>query len=133
MMPGNITKTFSIASMNCRGLANAQKRRDVFHFLRKEDYCIYCLQDVHLTKEMESVVRAEWGLNCYFSSYKSNARGVAILFNNNFEYKVNQLKFDTKGNMLAIDLVINDCEIALISIYGPNTDDPTFYDNVYIM
>jgi hypothetical protein len=58
---------------------------------------------VHLTKEIESVVRAEWGLNCYFSSYKSNARGVAILFNNNFEYKVKQLKIDTKGNMIVIN------------------------------
>ena len=124
-------KYISIASMNCRGLANAAKRRDVFHFLRGKDYSIYCLQDVHFVKDMEKMVRAEWGLDCYFSSYKSNARGVAVLFNNNFEFKVKHCKIDMNGNMIVIDMVINDCEITLINLYGPNTDDPMFYDNIY--
>jgi hypothetical protein len=67
--------TLSIASMNCRGLATTEKRRDVFHFLREKKYSIYCIQDVHSIKALETMVRAEWGFDCYFSSYKSNARG----------------------------------------------------------
>ena len=56
-MPGH---NLSIASMNCRGLGNFAKRRDVFHFLRNKKYSICCLQDVHFDHNMESVVRSEW-------------------------------------------------------------------------
>jgi exonuclease III len=120
----------SIASMNCRGLAGSEKRRDVLHFLRKKKYSIYCLQDVHFEKDMENKVRAEWGLNCFFSSFKTNARGVVILFNNNFEYKVHSSKNDKNGNLLALDIQINDNRITLVNIYGPNNDTPDFFDEV---
>jgi hypothetical protein len=52
------------------------------------------LQDTHFESKLENYVRAEWGYTCYFASFRSNARGVAIMFNNNFEFKV---KKSTKG------------------------------------
>ena len=60
----------------------------------------------------------------------SNSRGVCILFNNNFEFKVHAEKKDSGGNLLALDLSIEDNRITLINIYGPNTDSPQFYENV---
>ena len=116
--------------MNCRGLGNQAKRRDVFHFLKSKKYSVYCLQDVHFDKEMENIVKNEWGLDCYFSSFKSNARGVAILFNNNSEYKVKNVKTDCNGNMLVLDLEIGEYSTTLINLYGPNTDDPNFYSDI---
>ena len=124
------TQALSIASMNCRGLADYVKRRDVLHFLKTKQYSIYCLQDVHCAANMEDRIRAEWGLECYFSSFKSNARGVAILFNNNFEYKVSACKIDDSGNFLALSLEIQSHKITLINLYGPNRDDPNFYDTI---
>ena len=120
----------SIMSMNCRGLADAQKRRDVMHYLKKKKHSIFCLQDVHFDKELEKKVQIEWGLDCHFCSFKTNARGVAILFNNNFDYKVHNSKTDENGNLLALDLEIEGFRLSLISIYGPNSDTPTFYDKV---
>ena len=119
-----------IGSMNCRGLAGFEKRRDVLHYLRKKNYSIYCLQDVHFEKDIEKKVRSEWGLDCYFSSFKSNARGVAIFINNDFEYKVCDSRSDKNGNLLALDIKINDLKITLINIYGPNNDSPEFFDEV---
>ena len=116
--------------MNCRGLGNQAKRRDVFHFLKSKKYSVYCLQDVHFDKEMENIVKNEWGPDCYFSSFKSNARGVATLFNNNFEYKVKNVKTDCNGNMLVLDLEIGEYSTTLINLYGPNTDDPNFYSDI---
>ncbi len=120
----------SIASMNCRGLGSYEKRRDVLHFLRKKKYSIYCLQDVHFEKDIENNIRSEWGLDCYFSSYKSNSRGVAIFINNDFEYKVCESKGDKDGNLLAIDIQINEHKITLLNIYGPNDDTPEFFEGV---
>ena len=76
-----MTNTVKVVSMNCQGLADPRKRRDVFHYLRDKLYSIYLLQDTHFDPKLENCIRAEWGYKCYFSSYNSSSRGVAILFN----------------------------------------------------
>jgi len=119
-----------ILSCNCLGLRDLQKRHDVFSYLRQKKYSIYCLQDTHFTKEIEHLVRTQWGYQCYFSNYSSNGRGVAILFNNNFEYKCLQEKKDLHGNMLALNLIIDNENLTLITIYGPNADTPNFFKDL---
>ena len=53
------------------------------------EWPIYCLQDVHFTKDQEQIIKKQWGYDqCYMTTYKSNARGTATLFNNNFEFQV---------------------------------------------
>lgn len=36
-------------------------------------------------------MQTQWGCKAFFNSFKSNLRGVAILFNNNFESKINKI------------------------------------------
>ena len=50
---------------------------------------IYCLQETHFTENLEPYIRAEWGGN---NSHTSNSKGVCILFNNNLEYKIVNIK-----------------------------------------
>lgn len=76
------------------------------------------------------MIRNEWGYECYFNSYKSNSRGVAILINNNFEIKIKKEKKDLTGNILALDIELDYTNITLINIYGPNEDNPVFYDTI---
>ena len=61
---------------------------------------------------------------------RHNARGVAILFGNNFEYKILHVDKDNEGNMLLVDLEINDNKFKLINMYGPNTDNEDFYNSL---
>ena len=75
-------------------------------------------------------IRNQWGFDAYFSSYTSNARGVAILFNNNFEFKILNEKKDENGNLLALNIRIANKTITLITIYAPNADSPVFFENV---
>lgn len=44
------------------------------------------LQDTHLTKKVNKI-KFQWEYEVFFSSFKSNARGVATLVKNNCEYK----------------------------------------------
>ena len=75
-------------------------------------------------------MRARWGDDCYFSSFKSNSRGVAILFDKNFEYKVHSCISDPNGNYLILDVTIDNNRITLATVYGPNHDDVSFYQNI---
>ena len=119
-----------IVSYNCQGLKMMEKRRDVIDYLKSKQFNIYCLQDTHFSDEDEVFIKNLWGGDCYFSSFSSNQRGVAILFNNNFDFKVHKLKRDEGGNLLGLDVVIEDKKFTLINLYGPNVDTPLFYDSV---
>ena len=100
-----------VVSVNCQGLGNRQKRKDVFHYLRSKKYSIYFLQDTHFEPKMEIFVSAEWGYESYFSSYSSNSRGVAILFNNNFEFKVKDIHKGDRGNYIILTVRIKEIDI----------------------
>ena len=80
--------SLKILSVNCQGLRDKVKRKDVFNMLKLKACNIYCIQDTHFTSDLENSIRSMWGYESYFSSVSSNSRGVAILFNNNFEFKV---------------------------------------------
>ena len=82
---------------------------------------------MHCQEEKENFFEQEWGLKAYFSSFSGNSRGTAILFNNNFEYKIYKIEKDSNGNMLALDIEIQDLRFTLITVYGPNKDTPSFY------
>jgi exonuclease III len=121
---------FSVISVNVQGLGNFQKRRDVFHYLRQKNHSIYFLQDTHFTNKEEKQIRAEWGYECYFASHTSQSRGVCILFNNNFDFKINNIIKDKNGNFIILVMKTMDKNIVLVNLYGPNNDDPQFYEDI---
>ena len=78
----------NIKSFNARSLGKQPKRRQVFNSLKKKELDIIFLIDTRFSKKIENTVKAEWGGNAYFSSFTSNARGVAILFRKNIPVEV---------------------------------------------
>lgn len=123
--------TIQIVSMNCRGLNDKLKRRDVFKRIKEKHIHIACLQDTHINENMLKYVKEEWGLTAIFSHYSSNSRGTAVLFNNNFEYQLHKYKCDPNGNYVIIDMTLeNFTRFTLVSIYGPNEDNPDFYRKI---
>ena len=86
--------------------------------------------DTRLSSENNKQIYSEWNNECYFTTVSSNSRGVAIIFNNNIEYKVyKELKIPS-GNVLALDLEIEKKRNALICQYGPNKDNIDFNENI---
>ena len=124
------TEQIQIVSYNCRGLNSLEKRRDVLDYLKSKNCNIYCLQDTHFTEKDQQSVQNLWGGECVFNSFSSSQRGVAILFNKNFEYKILEMKKDQDGNLLGLNIKLEENKITLITVYGPNTDSPDFYNKV---
>ncbi|ESO88795.1 hypothetical protein LOTGIDRAFT_56788, partial [Lottia gigantea] len=55
--------------------------------------------------------------------------GLAILFNNNFNFKLhNTFRIE---HALFLDLSIEDFRLTLINLYGPNDDNPKSYDTLF--
>ena len=117
-----------VLSANCQGIQTLEKRRDVLSFF-KDIYIIniniLCLQDTHLCEKDISEVKELWGGDCFLDGRSTNPRGVAILLKNNFEYEILDCKRDEVGNYLLYNITIN-----LLTIYGPNNDNPAFYNEI---
>ena len=56
----------NVISLNCRGLGDISKRRDVLNYLKSKQYSIVCLQDTHLTEKDKTMVRS-CGVMKFFS------------------------------------------------------------------
>lgn len=119
-----------ICSLNGQGLNQNQKRRDVIDYLRNKDYSIVCIVDTHFTKNQERMIRSEWGYQVYFNCYSSQSRGIAIFFKNNFEFTVKNVFRDLNGNVLLLDICMFNRRITLATIYGPNRDNPSFFEQL---
>ena len=44
-----------ILSVNCQGLGNYGKRRDVLNFLKAKKSDIYCLQNTHFVEDLHNI------------------------------------------------------------------------------
>ena len=120
-----------IMSYNVQGLQSTEKRIDVFEYIKSKNYDIYCLQDTHFTVENEKQIIDQWGnSNSIFSHLKSNARGVAILFSKRLDYKIHRKIIDDSGNFIIVDMNIHNQRLTLINLYGPNTDNPNFFQKI---
>ena len=120
----------TIFAQNVQGLHSRDKRCDVFNFLRKKKYSIICLTDTHFTNDQHKLIVAEWGYEVIFNSFNSNSRGIAVLLNNSFEYKIFHTYKDCNGNSLLLDMQIDEHRLTLAVIYGPNKDDPSFFETL---
>ena len=115
--------------MNVRGLADKNKRKDVFHWLKGKKASVYFLQETHCTDNVENIWSNEWGSECFFSNFTSKSAGVAILLNDNFEFKVIECKKIENGRILSLDIKIEENILTLINIYAYNQGNPNFFPN----
>ena len=95
--------------------------------MKKKDPDFILISDTRVCKSIEQIVREEWGGRCFFNSFSSQARGVAIFMKRNNTATILDKFCDDSGNLLAILINYEGKRILLECIYGPNTDTPDFY------
>ena len=107
-----------------------KKRVDVINYLRNKNPHILCLQETHWINDDEKFIKNVWDGECFINGNRTNARGVAILLNKNFEYSIKRIDKDTDNNLLMIDIYINNSTFRIFNIYVPNLDSPEFFRKI---
>ena len=119
-------------SFNPNSIGKNPKRSKIIQALRKKNANIVLLSDTRLSSEIEPTVKAEWGGEANFSSYTSQARGVAVLYAKGLAVDIieDSIYKDKTGNFIVLNIKYETFIITLACIYGPNNDDPEFFRNV---
>ena len=69
--------------------------------VKEKKFAIYFLQEVHCTNETEPYWHSEWGSDStFFTTFSSSRAGVAILFNNYFQFQILKHFAEGKGGIL---------------------------------
>ena len=120
-----------ISSLNCRGLGNKEKRRQVFNFLRNKPSPILFLQETHSTISSEKYWLSEWDFKIIFSHGCAYSRETCIMFKNNFEQEIIKHYCDNNGRFVIVDVISEGKNLTLVSLYATNDDIPEFFDQVF--
>ena len=120
----------SVCSYNVRGLGNKAKREQIFAWLKSSNHTLCFLQETHSGVNTHSLWEQEWGHEAYFSGDSNNSEGVGILINPKVSYAVHKYTEIIVGRLQALEILINEKEITLINLYGPNNDDPAFFEQL---
>ena len=91
---------------------------------------IICLQDTHWIEKDMPTIKQLWGKECFIHRTRTNACGVAILFKNNFENKIISQTYDLEGNFICLTVKTTLAIFNLVTLYGPNIDNPSFYREI---
>ena len=128
----NSASKFKLFSFNPNSIGKNPKRQKILNALKKKIPDILVLSDTRISKDIENLVKSEWGGKCYFSSFSSQARGCAIFFHKNFVAEIIEESVfrHHSGNFLALNFKFENFTITLSCIYGPNEDNPDFYKDV---
>ena len=116
-----------IIYFNTQGLQGINKRIDLLEYLKDKNFNIYCLQDTHFTKDGVDKIKVQWWEDYVMSTFRSNARGVAVLFGKDIELSIHKQVIDEGGNFIILDITICKQRLTLVNLYGPNVDDPMFF------
>ena len=119
--------SLNICSMNCRGLNNRTKRKQVFNWINDQNFSICFLQESHLKSSLKKDWLLDWDGKAIFSGTKTNSEGVCILFHKNLIIDIIQYTELISGRLQTVDIRYEDRLITLINIYGPNNDDELFF------
>ena len=85
------------------------------------------LQETHWKSNSENFIRSGWGYNCFVAGNDTNKGGVAILFNNTFEYKMHNCIKSDNGNYIILDIELCNQRLSLVNVYGPSCNDENVF------
>ena len=135
MIGKNVNESASkltIIMANVNGINNISKREQIFIHLEKFNPDIFCLVDTRITEAQYTEIRNDHNLNCFYSiSDREAARGVCILVKRTLPIKITNVEKPISGNILKVTCSYDNSDFNLICIYGPNNDNPEFYDLLF--
>ena len=79
-----------------------------------------------------SKIKKRWQGQVFSASYSSHARGVLILIHKTIPLHIENSIIDQRGRYIILQGTLLREKLVLVNIYGPNDDDPTFFNDLFL-
>ena len=125
-----------MGKLNCKGLTDEKKRKDVFNQLRqkrkKNLTYIVCRRNTFKTvKENKQSRNPNGALNFFFlAAWIAKVVGSLFHLTVHSNNVLQNVICDQQGQFIALEIYIFQQRCTLVALYGPNTDSPEFYINL---
>ena len=116
----------SIITLNINGLNDPTKRQRLAEWIQKQDSYICCLQETHLKTRDTYRLKVKGWKKIFHANRDQKEAGVAILIPVKIDFKTKAVKRDKEGHYLMIKGSIQEEDITIINIYGPNIGAPQY-------
>ena len=86
--------SFSVVSLNVKGIRESKKRRKIFLWILKHggDRSVFFIQEAHCTPEIVTSWSKEWKAPSFYCCGTNQSRGVIILIGQYLEFKLLKIK-----------------------------------------
>ena len=119
-------------SWNVRGLNKLTKLKQVMNRLKNLHSKIIFLQEIHMTATEIKKVQHRWPGQVIHATYNNYARGVLILIHKTVPFQLTNIIQDPQGRFVIAQGGILSLTLNLVSIYGPNEDNPKFFEDFFL-
>lgn len=110
-----------VASLNVRGLTNAEKRCVLFDWAYTQKIDILCLQETFCTLNSVDCFNKDWnGISYHALSDSPHSRGCAILIKKDFKFSLLDEHASSDGRRILINIKHNSTNYCLVNLYAPN-------------
>ena len=96
------------------------KRQRLAGWIKKQDLYICCLQETHLKPRDTYRLKVKGCKRIFHASGDQKKAGVAILVSDKIDFEIKAVKRDKEGHYMMIKGSIQEEDITIINIYGPN-------------
>ena len=92
---------------------------------------IFLLQETQSDEIGSNIWLKEWGGLGIFAHENNTSRGTAILFRPGLNIEIRQVEICKRGRFVAVGTSINGSHLSLISVYGPNINNPSEFHAMF--
>ena len=89
-----------------------------------------CIQETHLTSKDTQRLNIKGWRKIYQANKEQKKVGVAILISDKIDFKATKIKGDKEGHYKMVKGSIQQEELTILNIYGPNTGAPRYIRQV---
>ncbi|KAJ8031231.1 hypothetical protein HOLleu_27895 [Holothuria leucospilota] len=111
----------SLASLNCNGLINSERRHDLFSFCVRNKYDIILLQETFWDTRLHNQASLEWSGQIVSSCYNlQRSKGVCFLTKKDSDIELISFQNHIGGRLLQVEFLIDEVQFTIFNIYAPN-------------
>ena len=89
-----------------------------------------CIQETHLTCKDTHKLKTKGWRKIYQANGEQKNAGIAILISDKIDFKATKINRDKEGHYIMVKGLIQQEELTILNIYGPNKGTPRYIRQV---